>query len=210
MLLPKKEINVFPASLNTGVTQITNGSYRVHINELAIGQAVGRMLSYCLAASISPFDLEGTALRDLQISWIKEGAMLYPISNNETDSLFHIGTQYLIVTGALIPQTVLDPVGHRATTYVINATGPLAAADSAIASKVLEAESNETLTYQILLPAVIGDSLPGTALIDRAKELHLLGPSSMAIPEATLVNRAVNKGDLYRAIGFLVQNNRLP
>lgn len=53
-LLPVRVDNLLPACKNLGVTHITNGCYRLHPVEWAIGEASGALASYCLTHDIPP------------------------------------------------------------------------------------------------------------------------------------------------------------
>lgn len=46
--------NLLPANKNIGTTHITNGCYRLHPVEWSIGEAVGALVSFCLANGLSP------------------------------------------------------------------------------------------------------------------------------------------------------------
>jgi len=209
MLLPRNGSNIFPASLNMGVTQIANGMYRVHINELSVGQAVGRMLSYCLKESINPHNLGGESLRKLQIDWIREGGVIYPIANLEKNILSRIGTQYLIVTGLLLPSVTLNPKTHESIFYTIPMDTPLTADDAPVVAQVLGRSHSGALLYNDLLPVMFGEHLSPKELVKKAQAAILLGEKTWSIPDNELMKIPVIKGDLYRAIGLFVQNNKL-
>ncbi|GAA4991696.1 FAD-dependent oxidoreductase [Actinopolymorpha pittospori] len=53
-LLPRRVENLLPANKNIGTTHITNGCYRLHPVEWSIGEAVGALVAYCLAAGSLP------------------------------------------------------------------------------------------------------------------------------------------------------------
>ncbi|OIO55558.1 hypothetical protein AUJ46_01150 [Candidatus Peregrinibacteria bacterium CG1_02_54_53] len=209
MLLPANGANIFPASLNTGVSQIANSFYRTHVNEIAIGQAIGRVLSYCLATDQNPFALEGTPLRQLQLAMIREGTVLYPIDNISNDPLLLLGTQYLILTGSLIPRVHVPPLSVDRLNYSIDSNQALSASDDSIVTQLLE-HHDGVLTYQALLPVAIGENLEGEALVAKSKQLGLLDDKLKNLSASNLLQTPVLKGDLYRAIGFRVKNNTLP
>ena len=49
-LIPRRVENLLPACKNLGTTHITNGCYRLHPVEWAIGEAAGALAAYCLGA----------------------------------------------------------------------------------------------------------------------------------------------------------------
>lgn len=67
-LLPVRVENLLPACKNLGVTHITNGAYRLHPVEWAIGEAAGTLACYCLTHNIPPRAVRGAPhhLQDFQ------------------------------------------------------------------------------------------------------------------------------------------------
>ncbi|WP_371400623.1 FAD-dependent oxidoreductase [Kribbella sp. NBC_00662] len=53
-MLPRRVRNLLPANKNIGSTHITNGCYRLHPVEWAIGEAVGALTSFCLSEKALP------------------------------------------------------------------------------------------------------------------------------------------------------------
>jgi hypothetical protein len=53
-LIPLRVENLLPACKNLGTTHITNGCYRLHPVEWAIGEAAGALAAYCLEQKESP------------------------------------------------------------------------------------------------------------------------------------------------------------
>ncbi|TCC61127.1 FAD-dependent oxidoreductase [Kribbella pittospori] len=53
-LLPRRVTNLLPANKNIGSTHITNGCYRLHPVEWAIGEAVGALAAFCLDGRHEP------------------------------------------------------------------------------------------------------------------------------------------------------------
>jgi hypothetical protein len=53
-LIPKRVENLLPACKNLGTTHITNGCYRLHPVEWAIGEAAGVVTAYCLDVKEPP------------------------------------------------------------------------------------------------------------------------------------------------------------
>jgi len=53
-LIPVRVGNLLPANKNIGTTHITNGAYRLHPVEWAIGEAVGALVAYCLRTGPPP------------------------------------------------------------------------------------------------------------------------------------------------------------
>ncbi|WP_165232282.1 FAD-dependent oxidoreductase [Aquisphaera insulae] len=53
-LIPRRVENLLPACKNIGTTHITNGCYRLHPVEWAIGEAVGTLVAHCLGSKLAP------------------------------------------------------------------------------------------------------------------------------------------------------------
>lgn len=59
-LIPRRVENLLPACKNLGVTHVTNGCYRLHPVEWAIGEAAGALTSYCLETKSTPRAVRNT------------------------------------------------------------------------------------------------------------------------------------------------------
>ena len=69
--------NFAAAGKGIGVTQITNGAYRLHTPEWAIGEAAGELAAFCLEHKIAHPNLTGRSLFDYQRRLLKQGIPLY-------------------------------------------------------------------------------------------------------------------------------------
>ena len=49
--------NLLPANKNIGTTHITNGCYRLHPVEWAIGESVGSLVAYAMKHKVRPFEV---------------------------------------------------------------------------------------------------------------------------------------------------------
>jgi hypothetical protein len=59
-LIPRRVENLLPACKNLGVTHITNGCYRLHPVEWAIGEAAGALAAYCIETKATPRAVRNT------------------------------------------------------------------------------------------------------------------------------------------------------
>ena len=59
-LIPRRVENLLPACKNLGTTHITNGCYRLHPVEWAIGEAAGALAAFCLEHKESPRAVRNT------------------------------------------------------------------------------------------------------------------------------------------------------
>lgn len=77
-LIPVKTKNLLPACKNIGTTHLTNGAYRLHPIEWAIGEAAGTLAAFCLGQQTTPKQVwESKKLtKDLQKMLVKQGIPL--------------------------------------------------------------------------------------------------------------------------------------
>jgi len=62
-LIPRRLENLLPACKNLGVTHVTNGCYRLHPVEWAVGEAAGALAAFCLETRASPRAVRNTPAR---------------------------------------------------------------------------------------------------------------------------------------------------
>ena len=77
-LIPRRVENLLPACKNIGTTHITNGCYRLHPVEWAVGEAVGELVAFCKAKGKPPRVIRRDAglLKDFQARLTKAGVQL--------------------------------------------------------------------------------------------------------------------------------------
>jgi hypothetical protein len=62
-LVPKRIENLLPGCKNLGTTHITNGCFRLHPVEWAIGEAAGALAAFCLETNATPRAVRNSPLR---------------------------------------------------------------------------------------------------------------------------------------------------
>jgi len=102
-LIPQNFNGLLPACKNIGVTHITNGAYRLHPIEWAIGEAQGALTYYCLKHKVRPeYVLANlTTLRHFQHTLIETGVPIYWFSDIAPEHPAFIAAQYLAITGIM-------------------------------------------------------------------------------------------------------------
>jgi hypothetical protein len=77
-LIPVRVENLLPACKNLGVTHITNGCYRLHPVEWAIGEAAGALAAFCLEKDVRPRAVRNTParLKEFQARLASQGVEL--------------------------------------------------------------------------------------------------------------------------------------
>jgi hypothetical protein len=74
-LMPLRVENLLPACKNLGTTHITNGCFRLHPVEWAIGEAAGALVAFCRANRLSPRAVRNTPKRlaEFQTGLVAQG-----------------------------------------------------------------------------------------------------------------------------------------
>lgn len=91
-------MNFAVAGKGIGVTQVTNGAYRMHPSEWAIGEAAGELAAFCVAGNL-PVPLTPRQRFDLQSRMAQAGMPLYWYEDLPFDHPAFAASQRLAVTG---------------------------------------------------------------------------------------------------------------
>jgi hypothetical protein len=77
-LIPIRLENLLPACKNLGVTHITNGCFRLHPVEWAVGEAAGALAAHCVESGLTPRGVrnDGKRLADFQAKLRRGGVEL--------------------------------------------------------------------------------------------------------------------------------------
>lgn len=209
-LLARDGGNVFPSANNMGLTQIANGLYRTHVNEMAIGQAVGSLLSAALTQGIPPSEFKDAHLRPLQHSLVERGFVLYPIEDMMTDAPLRTGVQHLVIEKLLTPAAVLperpaNPWGTVA--YRISPSSPTDDRDLPIVQALFPTSAPNPLTYRLLLGRLSDVPSPTDDLIrQNGLSQGMIDKKHQELPTDKLLASPPSKGDLYRAAALILHN----
>jgi len=95
--------NFVAACKNIGVTHITNGAYRLHPIEWAIGTAAGALTRLSLETKTQPLHIveDSFALLRLQIELAQSGAPIFWFDDIEADSQYFVPAQVLSAAGLM-------------------------------------------------------------------------------------------------------------
>ncbi|MBY0549946.1 MAG: FAD-dependent oxidoreductase [Candidatus Obscuribacterales bacterium] len=101
--------NLLPACKNIGTTHVTNGAYRLHPIEWAIGEAAGLLAARCLEYKYAPvrFLTNKRRLRLVQKDLVEQGAPLFWFDDIGPEHVAFAAAQFLAVTG-LMPASNAD------------------------------------------------------------------------------------------------------
>lgn len=101
-LIPVRTVNLLPAAKNIGTTHLTNGAYRLHPEEWAVGEAAGALAAFCLARGVTPRDVYARPdlVRKLQLALLDARVPLYWYVDVPLGHPAFVATQLLAVDGA--------------------------------------------------------------------------------------------------------------
>lgn len=198
-LLSASGTNILPASMNIGVTQIANGAYRTHTNELAIGQSVGYLSAYCIKKNKAPLDVyrDPKLMKEFQHFLVEKGANLYPIYDMNEDSLLRKAVQHLIVDGMLSKQIQVIPSNWWAK-YTIQSLEPASQDDDQIALQIFGKNMSITdLTMKDLILAFgrLDQTTTAQELLSAGKSFQLLSRDA----DQSILNYKISRAALYKA-----------
>ncbi len=96
-LIPLSGGNLLPACKNIGTTHITDGAYRLHPIEWAIGEAQGALVAYALSGKTKPAEVLGNIvmLRDFQRLLVQSGVPIFWCDDVPTDHPQFAAIQWL-------------------------------------------------------------------------------------------------------------------
>jgi FAD dependent oxidoreductase/S-layer homology domain len=99
-LIPVDATNLLPACKNIGVTHITNGAYRLHPIEWAIGEAQGSLAAHIVKDNREAKDYlkDFKRLRKLQLELVEHGAPIHWFDDVATDDENFAAIQFLAAT----------------------------------------------------------------------------------------------------------------
>ncbi|ALM09468.1 MAG TPA: hypothetical protein DEB30_05615 [Candidatus Peribacter riflensis] len=199
-LISRETENLVFASNILGATQLANGALRIHINEMAIGQAAGHLLVYCLREGVSPAQLlkDPVHLRAFQHALIEKKVIIYPIRDMNADSVLSRAVQHLIVDGLLQPKLVpLQPSSaYHAFQFIVDAEKPLSASDAPL----LKAIWQKDLPIETMEPATILSLFAGDPdQMSEQRKQQLL--SQIGLPQSgSTAEVLLKKSHLFRLI----------
>jgi hypothetical protein len=78
-MIPQQTVNLLAAGKCLGTTHLTNGAYRVHPVEWAVGEAAALLAAFCLRSGHTAREVHGstTLIRRLQVLALDQGVPLY-------------------------------------------------------------------------------------------------------------------------------------
>ncbi len=104
-LIPRHLDNLIAASKDIGTTHITNGAYRLHPIEWAIGEAAGALADFALDHAVTPkrIDDSSALTQQLQLDLLRRGAPVFWFDDLEIKNPAFAAAQFLGVRGIFGP-----------------------------------------------------------------------------------------------------------
>ena len=104
-LLPLRPDNLLVAGKALGTTHLTNGAYRLHPVEWAVGEAAGTLAAYCLTEACTPLETLKTRyyLRQFQLELLLQGIPLAWAVDVPPEHPDFIPAQLLVIAGGTEP-----------------------------------------------------------------------------------------------------------
>ncbi len=120
-LLPLQPSNLLAAGKALGTTHLTNGAYRLHPVEWAVGEAAGTLAVYCLMETCTPRETRQTRrqLRRFQLTLLQNGIPLAWTVDVSPEHPDFVPAQLLVVAGGI------EPGGERAGRLELTLDTPL-------------------------------------------------------------------------------------
>lgn len=106
-LVPTRTRNLIPACKNIGTTHLTNGAYRLHPVEWAIGEAAGTLAAFCLEAGLTPAQVAADSWQiwRLQARLVQRGCPIFWAVDVPIGHPAFAATQLLLVSDVLVPDS---------------------------------------------------------------------------------------------------------
>jgi hypothetical protein len=102
-LLPRHPSNLLAACKNIGTTHLTNGAYRLHPVEWAVGEAAGALAAHCLRGACTPLEVlhNRSRLRRFQLKLIRRGTPIAWTTDVPPEHPLFVAAQLLAVAGGI-------------------------------------------------------------------------------------------------------------
>jgi FAD-dependent oxidoreductase family protein len=104
-LIPRQVENLLAASKDIGTTHITNGAYRLHPVEWAVGEAAGTLADFALDHDVTPRQVQADSLLTQQLQWVllERGVPIYWFDDLELGAPAFQAAQFLAARGIFGP-----------------------------------------------------------------------------------------------------------
>ncbi|GAB4517303.1 MAG: FAD-dependent oxidoreductase [Anaerolineae bacterium] len=145
-LIPQGMTNLIAACKNIGTTHLTNGAYRLHPIEWAIGEAAGALASFCIRQDLTPQQVlaDPWQVWRLQYALVARGCPVFWAVDVPVGHAAFLATQLLLVRDVIVPQ------GDRWTQLEIGLDQPLGDSIDLIRLQALADELNTHLGQNVV------------------------------------------------------------
>jgi glycine/D-amino acid oxidase-like deaminating enzyme len=207
-LIPQQTVNLLAAGNCHGTTHITNGAYRVHPVEWAVGEAAAVLAVFCLRSGRSARDVYGspTLVARLQLLALEQGVPLYWYDDVPLRHPAFVATQMLAVTN--VWPGAADSLSFRPDEPVnqLDAKRAIAAA-----AELVQTAGGRATPVAAVLRSTLGDALIPMSRDATRQALSESIPDAAQVQDPALSD-PLTRGDLARWLGIVVrqtiQSNR--
>ena len=202
-LIPQKIDNLLAASKDIGTTHITNGAYRLHPVEWAIGEAAGTLADFALDHAATPAQVQADALLTQRLQWVllERGAPIYWFDDLPPGDLVFQAAQFLAGRGIFGPnQSNLHfaPNGPVTRGEAVRALGRILGPDAgnlAGAGKASEAVSTKAALKSLTEGGYLTSAFTG----ENGLRANLMWPDLAPACEKTGVEAPLDQGTFHPA-----------
>lgn len=205
-LVPERTLNLLPAAKNIGTTHITNGAYRLHPVEWAVGEAAAALAVFCLRTGTSPQQVSGRPdlLREFQLLLLDQGIPLYWYDDVPLSHPAFAAAQLLAVEGAWEDDT--RTLHFRPAGTPTLEEGKRVVARTALRVRRWRNDGTASVEDRVLRPAPEDATAPLTRTAADALITSAIPGAAVPRPAGTAGTDAISRGDLAVWLGALVRD----
>ncbi len=208
-LVPERTVNLLPAAKNIGTTHLTNGAYRLHPVEWAVGEAAAALAVFCLRSGAAPREVHARPdlVRRLQLLLLDERIPLYWYDDVPLGHPAFAAAQLLAVEG--VWEGTEDDLHFRPDATLLLGEGKRLVAATVRGIRRWQGEAAADPGAGVLRPAPEDESLPLRR--DAARTLIALAAPGVAVPGpappgSARDDQAMTRADLAIWLGTLLRS----
>ncbi|MFW5748305.1 MAG: FAD-dependent oxidoreductase [Chloroflexota bacterium] len=161
-LIPRDTRNLIAACKNIGTTHLTNGAYRLHPIEWAVGEAAGTLAAFCLAHETTPGVVHADPWQvwRLQARVVRQGCPITWAVDVPVDHAAFFATQLLMIRDIIVPG------GDRWHSLAIGLNQPLGLSVDVAKLRGIAKELNQHAGRTLVRTADVQPDMTWVALCD--------------------------------------------
>jgi FAD dependent oxidoreductase len=201
-LIPLQTVNLLASGKCLGTTHLTNGAYRVHPVEWAVGEAAAVLAAFCLRSGHAPREVHGspTLVLRVQLLALEQGVPLYWYDDVPLSHPAFIATQLLAVS---------DVWPGAADTLSFRPDEPVSQLDAkraiGAAAELVQAAGGRATPVAAVLRLNLGDALVPMSRDATRQALAEAIPDAAQDAPGAAPSDPLTRGDLARWLGVAVR-----